>query len=52
MHLFSFSLEGDALDWFHNCPEDCFTSLQDIINDFTDRYGDQGGSSYAPNTMQ
>lgn len=24
IRLFSFSLEGDAMDWFRNCPEDSF----------------------------
>lgn len=52
MRLFDFSLEGDSLNWFHNCLEDSFAFLQDIINAFKDRYGDQGGLPYAPNTMQ
>ena len=30
MRLFVFSLEGDALNWFNNCPEDSFTSLQTL----------------------
>ena len=40
MCLFVLSLEGDALNWFNNCPKDSFTSLQDIANAFKDRYGD------------
>lgn len=52
MLLFAFSLEGDALNWFHNCPKNSFAPLQDIINAFKDRYGDQGGSPCAPSTMQ
>lgn len=52
MRLFAFSLEGDALNWFHNCPEDSFASLQDIINTFQHRYEDQSSSPCAPNIMQ
>jgi len=52
MHLFSFSLEGYALDWFNNCPEDSFASLQDIVNDFKDRYGYQDSSPCAPKIMK
>ena len=48
MHLFAFSLEGDALNWFNNCPEDSFTSLQDIVNAFKDRYDYQDSSACAP----
>ena len=38
MRLFVRSLEGDALNWFNNFPNDFFTSLQDILNAFKDRY--------------
>ena len=38
MRLFVHSLEGDALNWFNNFPNDFFTSLQDILNAFKDRY--------------
>jgi len=52
MHLFAFSLEGDALNWFNNCPKDSFTSLQDIFHAFIDRYGYQGSLPCAPKIMQ
>jgi len=52
MRLFAFSLKGDALNWFHNRPEDSFASLQDIINTFKDKYEDQSSSHCAPNIMQ
>jgi len=39
MRLFVLSLEDDALNWFNNFPKDSFTSLQDIVNAFKDRYG-------------
>jgi len=48
MRLFVRSLEGDALNWFNSCPEDSFTSLQDIVNAFKDRYGDPDSSPCAP----
>ena len=38
MRLFVHSLEGDALNWFNNFPNDFFTSLQDILDAFKDRY--------------
>jgi len=52
MRLFVFSLEGDALNWFNNCPENSFTSLQDIVNAFKDRYGYPDSSLCAPKTVQ
>ena len=52
IRLFPFSLKGDAMDWFRNCPGDSFTSLQYIIDAFKDRYMKQGGSPCAPSTMQ
>lgn len=52
MRLFAFSLEGDALNWFNNCLENSFASLQDIVNAFTDRYGYQSSSPCAPKIMQ
>jgi len=52
MRLFVFSLEGDALNWFNNFPKDSFTSLQDIVNAFKDRYGDPNSSLCAPKIVQ
>ena len=52
MCLFFLSLEGDALNWFNNCPEYSFTSLQDIFNAFRDRYGYPDGSPRAPKIVQ
>jgi len=36
IRVFGYSLKGDALDWFRNCPEEY--CLKDIINAFTDKY--------------
>ena len=36
IRIFGYSLKGDAIDWFRNCPEQY--CLQDIINAFTDKY--------------
>jgi len=52
MGLFVFSLEGDALNWFNICPEDSFTSLQDIVHAFKDRYGYQDTAPCAPKIIQ
>jgi len=52
MRLFVLSLEDDALNWFNNCPEDSFTSLQDIVDAFKDRYGDPDSSPCAPKIVQ
>lgn len=52
MRLFVFSLEGDALNWFNNFPKDSFTSLQDIVNAFKDRYGNPNSLPSAPKTVQ
>jgi len=52
MRLFAFSLEGHALNWFNNCPEDSFASLQDIVNAFKNGYGYQGSLPCAPKIMQ
>jgi len=52
MRLFVFSLEGDALNWFNNFPKNSFTSLQDIVNAFKDRYGDSNNSPCASKIMQ
>ena len=52
MRLFVRSLKGDALNWFNNCPEDFFTSLQDIVDAFKDRYGDPDSSPCAPKIVQ
>lgn len=52
MRLFVHSLKGDVLNWFNNCPEDSFTSLQDIVDAFKDRYGDPDSSLCAPKIVQ
>ena len=52
IRIFSYSLKGDAIDWFRNCPEEYFYCLQHIINAFKDKYIKQGGSPCAPSTMQ
>ena len=51
MRLFVRSLKGDALNWFNNCPEDSFTSLQGIVDAFKDIYGDPDSSPCAPKIM-
>ena len=52
IRLFGYSLKGDAIDWFRNCPEEYFYCLQHIINAFKDNYIKQAGSPCAPNIMQ
>ena len=52
MRLFVLSLEDDALNWFNSCPEDSFTSLQDIVDAFKDRYGDPDSSHCATKIVQ
>ena len=52
MRLFVFSLEGDALKWFNNYLENSFTSLQDIVNAFKDRYGNPDSLPCAPKIVQ
>lgn len=52
MCLFVFSLEGDALNWFNNFPKDSFTSLQEIFNDFKDRYGNPNSLPSTPKIVQ
>lgn len=52
MRLFVLSLEDDALNWFNNFPKDCFTSLQDIVNAFKDRYGYPNSLPSAPKIVQ
>jgi len=52
MRLFVFSLEGDALNWFNNFPKDSFTSLQDIVNAFKDRYGNPNSLPSASKIVQ
>ena len=52
MRLFVFSLEGDALNWFNNFPKDSFTSLQDIVNAFKNRYGYPNSLPSTPKIVQ
>jgi len=52
MCLFVLSLEGDALNWFNSCPEYSFTSLQEIVMAFKDRYGYPDSSLCAPKIVQ
>ena len=52
MRLFVLSLEDDALNWFNNFPKDSFTSLQDIVNAFKDRYGNPNSLPSAPKIVQ
>jgi len=52
MCFFVLSLEDDALNWFNSCPENSFTSLQDIVNAFKDRYDDPDSSPCAPKIVQ
>lgn len=52
MRLFVLFLEDDALNWVISCPEDSFTSLQDIVDAFKDRYGDPYSSPCAPKIVQ
>ena len=39
MRLFVLSLKDDALNWFNNFPKESFTSLEDIVDAFKNRYG-------------
>jgi hypothetical protein len=41
MTLFVYSLEGDALDWFTDFPADTFSTLEEILDEFRKRWGDQ-----------
>ena len=41
MKLFVLSLEEDALDWFTEQDDDKFKTLQEIIDAFTERWGDK-----------
>jgi hypothetical protein len=41
MTLFVYSLEGDALDWFTDFPADTFKTLEEILDEFRKRWGDQ-----------
>ena len=41
MTLFVYSLEGDALDWFTDFPADKFSTLEEILDEFRKRWGDQ-----------
>ena len=41
MTLFVLSLEGDALYWFTEKPQNSFDSLQSIVNAFKEKYGDK-----------
>ena len=50
IRIFGYSLKGDAIDWFRNCPEEY--CLQDIIDAFTDKYIKQDDSPCAPSIMQ
>lgn len=38
MKLFVLSLEDEALDWFHDEPNNYFNSLQALIDAFKDKY--------------
>ena len=52
VRIFGYSLKGDAIDWFRNCPEEYFYCLQHIINAFKDKYIKQDDSPCAPSIMQ
>jgi hypothetical protein len=39
--LFVYSLDGDALDWFSDFPADQFKTLEEILDEFRKRWGDQ-----------
>ena len=49
IRVFGYSLKGDAIDWFRNCPEEY--CLEDIINSFTDKYI-KNDSPCVPSVMQ
>jgi hypothetical protein len=41
MTLFVYSLEGDALEWFTEFPAAKFSNLEEILDEFRKRWGDQ-----------
>jgi ribonuclease HI len=41
MTLFVYSLEGDALEWFTDFPAAKFSTLEEILDEFRKRWGDQ-----------
>ena len=41
MTLFVYSLEGDAAEWFTDFPAAKFSTLDEILNEFRKRWGDQ-----------
>ena len=52
MRLFVLSLEDDALNWFNSFPKDSFTSLQDIVNAFKERYDNPNSLPSTPKIVQ
>jgi hypothetical protein len=51
MTLFVYSLEGDALDWFTDFPADKFSTLEEILDEFRKRWGDQKEHRFQLNAL-
>jgi hypothetical protein len=41
MKLFVLSLEEDASDWYEDCADNKFKTLKDLLDAFTERWGDK-----------
>jgi hypothetical protein len=41
MKLFVLSLEDDASDWYEDCPNDKFKTLKDLLDAFTEKWGEK-----------
>jgi replication-associated recombination protein RarA len=46
MKLFSLSLEENAFDWFSGLDDNKFTTIKDLIEAFTERWGDKKEHSH------
>jgi hypothetical protein len=51
MTLFVYSLEGDALEWFTDFPADKFSTLEEILDEFRKRWGDQKEHRFQLNAL-
>jgi hypothetical protein len=51
MTLFVYSLEGDALEWFTDFPADKFKTLEEILDEFRKRWGDQKEHRFQLNAL-
>jgi hypothetical protein len=41
MKLFVLSLEDDASDWYEDCPNNKFKTLKDLLDAFTEKWGEK-----------